>query len=208
MGRRCLLGLAVLLVVGRPVFSQISSSLSSPQATASSSDTVVNGVLELVSNAALRACDSACKKGLATAFGLSEDFIACLCPDTPSVSSASNTRRRHLSSSDYDGGHDSDEMLDLNAYPSVFRDEQDEGQEVAGGRYLRELAVRDVAGSAAFAARIPGGLEGGAASLEEFSSSLSLVASAFGVDESEVKNLETLVKKIVVLSLKIKVGAG
>lgn len=181
MGRQCLRGVIVLLAIGRPVVSETSSSV------ATFSDTVVNGAIELVSVAAVEACNFSCIKGLSAAFDLREEFIACLCPDYAELSSAPDTRRRHLLPGDYDGLHDPDEMVDLTTHPYRGLKKEEHENELVGGRYLRGLTEEDVvAESAAFAVRVPGGLEAGTIFIDRLSSSLGLVASVFGVPESEV----------------------
>lgn len=135
--------------------------------TSSSSDdegTVINGVLLLLSAEAVSACDSKCKEGLATAFGVEQSAVGCICPEAQ--------RRRALSSAD---GTRMGAIL--GRYTADERDP----------RSLRGLAEEDEGQGAAFSVRVPGNLTAGVSALEAFAlTGWTEVASAFDVQGSEV----------------------
>lgn len=141
-------------------------------------DTVVNGILELRTTDARDACEEGCTPGLAAAFGVDEPKVGCLCPDDLEA-------RRRLSS--FAAGDPVDQAL-LRVSPSLLEHPKKKQQSLSRNRSLRALAELDESVSAAFAIRITGGIEGGADSLDLFSNSgVAAVASAFGVEESEVR---------------------
>lgn len=177
-----ILTVAVALLLLRPSCSQTTSD------TFPANSTVVNGVLVLISDDALDACDSSCEEGLAGAFGVSESAIACLCPD-----SSSTSRRRQLLKERRRLGQDRAGKLGVSDVMDVLQTSAVKGQGAEplgngtpgeGKRHSR--ALTEEVGNAAFAARIPGGLEEAAESLELFAESKGLVAVAFGVSASEV----------------------
>lgn len=153
-------------------------------------DTVVDGVLEMLTTDALDACLSSCKAGLAAAFNITEAGVGCLCPD------ASASRRRlvrieeeqdaDLDSKRIGRGENSHPQADFPG-TSLFLLSQQLGSDRDRRRYLRGLAELDSRGRAAFAVRIPGGLSAAAEALDSVTQTgLGAVASAFGVQESEV----------------------
>lgn len=126
--------------------------------------TVISGVLQLLSAEAVSSCESKCEEGLATAFGVEQSYVGCVCPEV--------RRRRGLSSAD---GTRMDAIL--GRYTADERDP----------RSLRGLAEEDEGQGAAFAARVPGNLTVGVSALEAFAlTGKAEVASAFDVQESEV----------------------
>lgn len=155
------LNLLPLIWLG-PRLASSQTTLTSGEESQSSTggDTVINGVIQLRSSAAQAACSTQCITGLANAFNISEDLVACLCP----MDSSSSTRRR--------------------LFGLVARGDAD-----LDLRRDRGLAEEEDVMGAAFATRITGGLAAGIESLELFLSSTALVAEAFAVDESDVRVL-------------------
>lgn len=125
----------------------------------------MNGVLNLYTTEGVEACEASCAGAFAAAFNVSESSVGCVCPEEADATARfrGRWRRRNL------GEH----------FPRVLDRENI--------RRLRGLAELDTPAAAAFSARIPGGLDGGAAALESLSASgPSAVASSFGLEESEV----------------------
>lgn len=179
---RKILAVTATLLLLRPACSQTSSE-SFP-----ANSTVVNGVLGLISDDAFDACGSSCETGLADAFGVLESAIACLCPELSSTSRRRqllDVRRRLVEdSAGKQGVSDVMDVIQRSVLKGQVTDPRGNGDAGRGKRYLRALA--EEAGNAAFAARIPGGLEEAVESLELFMESAGLVAVAFGVSASEV----------------------
>lgn len=151
-------------------------------------DTVVNGVLNLLTTEGVAACEGACAGAFAGAFGVDESSIGCLCPSSNTTTAAAaaaigvntgaSTRRRGLFLRDNNN--------DVGPAEDMKEGEEEESGSRRNRRGLRGLAELDESQPLVFSARVPGGLEGGAAALELFSESMGAVASAFGVQESEV----------------------
>lgn len=141
----------------------------------SEGDSVVNGVLNLFTTEGVAACEASCKVAFAAAFNVAEASVGCVCPkaeDTTARFRGRWRRRRHLF-----GEHS----------PADVVDGRENNIRNSSRRRLRGLAELDAPAAAAFSARIPGGLAGGAAALELLSASgPSAVASSFGLEESEV----------------------
>lgn len=164
MLRRLCLSLVCVASIPRSAGASTTSSTSASQTSPTDSivptsgDIVINGVLRLLSTEALAECAAGCQKGLAAGFGVEESAIGCLCPDN-----TSSFRRQLFVTPRGDPGSSSVQ------------------------RRLRGLAEMDEDGvGAAFAARVQGGVIAGIDAIELFSASAIVVASAFGVDQSEV----------------------
>ena len=141
----------------------------------SEGDSVVNGVLNLFTTEGVAACEASCKVTFAAAFNVAEASVGCVCPEAEDTTARFRGRWRrrrqlvgeHSPADDVDGRE--------NNIRNISR------------RKLRGLAELDAPAAAAFSARIPGGLAGGAAALELLSASgPGAVASSFGLEESEV----------------------
>ncbi|CAM9462006.1 unnamed protein product [Pylaiella littoralis] len=126
-------------------------------------ETVVNGVLRLLTTEGVAACAGACAGAFSSAFGVEPSSVGCLCPSNNTTTGA--IRRRSL----FVGG------------------DEGEGEEEASRRGLRGLAELDESEPVLFAARVSGGLDGGAEALSLFSESTGAVASAFGIQETEME---------------------
>lgn len=155
------LQLLVWLDIGTVSSQGSTTSTSGSTQDSTDGDTVVNGVLELLSSDAIENCSGGCKSGLAQAFDVEETSIGCDCPSLGSSS------RRRL----FDSVTRRDADLSLHLRP-------------------RRLSGDDQAG-AAFAVRISGGLSAGVESLENFIASIDLVAGAFNVSKSDVRETDS-----------------
>ncbi|CAN0473029.1 unnamed protein product, partial [Ectocarpus sp. 12 AP-2014] len=138
-------------------------------------ETVLNGVLNLFTEEGVAACEGSCKGGFATAFGIDEVSVGCVCPMSTYASDAD--RRRNLMGDDKQPTSDSAEQNNGSSDRRSLR-----------GQRRRWLAETNSSEPVAFSARVAGGLAGGAAALDLLSESgWSAVASAFGVDENELE---------------------
>lgn len=136
-------------------------------------ETVLNGVLNLFTEEGVAACEASCEDAFATAFGIEEVSVGCVCPI--SIDDSNADRRRKLMG---------------NKQPTSSGAEQNNNSDQGSLRGLRRrrwLQETDSGQPVAFSARVAGGLAGGAAAVDLLSESgWSAVASAFGVDEDEV----------------------
>ena len=139
-------------------------------------DTVVHGVLILHTTEGVASCEDSCKPAFAAAFGVGESDIGCLCPDEDG-SFRARSRRRNLE----------EEIGSRNLLLQGYHEGASAGRAAGRRRRLRGLAEIEGGAPVAFSARVSGGLSGGAAALELLATSgAGAVASAFGVEESEV----------------------
>ncbi|CAM9677305.1 unnamed protein product, partial [Ectocarpus sp. 8 AP-2014] len=172
----CVEALLLLLVLPRAAGGTAVFSRRRSLQVLTDGETVLNGVLNLFTEEGVAACEGSCKDAFATAFGIDEVSVGCVCPMSTSASDAD--RRRNL-------------MGDNNKQPTSDSAEQNNGS--SDRRSLRAqrrrwLAETDSSEPVAFSARVAGGLAGGAAALDLLSESgWSAVASAFGVDEDELE---------------------
>lgn len=166
--------LLLLLLLLAPLADGASSALSrrslqEEQDVLLAGDTVVNGVLNLHTSEGVAACQSSCKGAFAEALGVLESSVGCLCPITADNSTTTveedTTRVRTRRNLRHDGNH----------HQQRHRNS------------VRRLAELETGEPVFFTARVEGGLDGGATAVEKLSESgWSTVASAFGVQESEV----------------------
>lgn len=148
--------LILQLLAGVGVWS-VSAQSSASQNNSDSGDSVIIGVLELLTSQALSSCEEHCEQGLAQAFNVSDSAVGCVCPTV----TASTRRRLFDPVAPRDAG--------LRPRLRFRRLDEDDGERVA------------------FSVRIPGGLEAGVQSLEAFVKSTDLVAEAFGVGNEDVR---------------------
>lgn len=169
----CVEALLLLLVLPRAAGGTAFFSRRRSLQVLTDGETVLNGVLNLFTEEGVVACEGSCKDAFATAFGIDEVSVACVCPMSSSASDAD--RRRNL-------------MGDKKAASdSAEQNKGSSGRRSLRGQRRRWLAETNSSEPVAFSARVAGGLAGGAAALDLLSESgWSAVASAFGVDEDEV----------------------
>lgn len=145
-------------------------------------DTVIFGVIDLFTSEGLDACTASCATGVANAFGVNETSVGCACPDEDDDTSASRRQRRLFGQA---LKNTITSQFLLGGGPQVLPAESRGAQ----GRSLRGLAALEQSVPVGFSARVAGGIEGGAVALDLLSTSgREAVASALGVEESEVKS--------------------
>ena len=149
-------------------------------------DTVIFGVIDLLTSEALNACASSCVAGVAAAFDVTESNAGCACPDDES---SSRRQRRLLAWDGPENYHDDGVLAQTKTSLSLSGPQLPAATSgrAPGSRNLRALAVLEERVRVGFTARVGGGIAGGAAALDLLSSTgMEAVASAFGVEESEV----------------------
>ena len=154
---------------------------------ASPPDAVIFGVIDLLTSEALDACAESCVEGIAAAFEVAESSAGCACPDDES---SSRRQRRLFGWDGPDNHHHHDGVLAKTTSLLLARPQLPPAA-VSGSapesRSLRGLAALEQRVRVGFSVRVAGGTEGGAAALDLLSSTgREAVASAFGVEESEV----------------------
>ncbi|CAM9505681.1 unnamed protein product [Ectocarpus sp. 13 AM-2016] len=173
----CVEALLLLLVLPRAAGGTAFFSWRRSLQVLTDGETVLNGVLNLFTKEGVAACEGSCKGAFATAFGIDEVSVGCVCPMSTSASDAD--RRRNLMG---------DGKRPTSTSDSAEQNNGSSDRRSLRGQRRRWLAETNSSEPVAFSARIAGGLAGGAAALDLLSESgWSAVASAFGVDEDELE---------------------